>query len=244
MKKRVVYPLLLLIVCALCACSSSKVSPYANIPKPTAVITMENGLKIALTLDPASAPNTVSNFVNLANSGYYDGMKIDYVYPTYFLRTGDPEGDGTGGPDYTIEGEFAENGYSLNQLSHERGVISMCRLDDDYNSAGSQFFLMQSTRLEYDGKYAAFGWIEKTDLTSLHALDQLCGVTLDKSYRPLLRQTIASIRVDTKGYEYEVVKYGDEWKQTPEPAAEPTAEPATEPITVPNEIQEESYEQQ
>lgn len=210
MNKRWFLAAVILILALLTAgCGTVTVSPYTDIPKPTAVITLEDGSTMTFILDPASAPNTVSNFINLANSGYYDGMKIDYIYPTFFLRSGDPDGDGTGGPDYTIAGEFTENGYPYNHLSHERGVISMCRLDDDPNSAGSQFFIMQSTHLEYNGRYAAFGRIDRSDEKSLSTLDSLFGVTLDKSYRPLVRQTIVSIRVDTKGYRYEVVKYGE-----------------------------------
>lgn len=203
-----VIPLLLMLLLLGGCRQTVEVSPYADIPKPTAVIIMDSGLKMKFTLDPAYAPNTVSNFITLANSGYYDGLKVDYLYPTYFLRAGDPKGDGTGGPDYTIEGEFSKNGYKFNTLNHERGVISMCRLVDNYNSAGSQFFIMQSRRPEYDGEYAAFGYIEKNDTESLSALNKLCSETVDKDYRPLVKQVIRSIRVDTKGYVYEVVKYG------------------------------------
>ena len=99
MNRRWLIAVLLLPCLLLCACAPKEtVSPYADIPKPTAVITMENGSTMTFTLDPASAPNTVSNFISLANAGFYDGMKIDYVYPTYFLRSGDPNGpdaDGT-----------------------------------------------------------------------------------------------------------------------------------------------------
>ncbi len=201
----------LLAAVLLCGCRQTiEISPYADIPKPTAVITMESGIEMTFTLDPACAPNTVSNFITLANSGYYDGLKVDYLYPTYFLRAGDPKGDGTGGPDYTIEGEFSGNGYKFNTLNHERGVISMCRLVNNNNSAGSQFFIMQSRRPEYDGEYAAFGYIEKNDTQSLNALNKLCSETVDKDYRPLVKQVIRSIRVDTKGYVYEVVKYGSD----------------------------------
>ena len=221
MKKRLLLALLVFLL-VLTGCGKQvEVSPYADIPKPTCVITMGTGDTMTFTLDPASAPNTVSNFINLANSGFYDGMKIDYVYPTFFIKSGDPAGDGTGEPGYSIAGEFTKNGYAFNNLSHERGVISMCRLTDDYNSAGSQFFIMHSTRLEYDGEYAAFGWIDKNDLKSFQTLDAICSTTLDKEYRPLLRQTIASIRVDTKGYTYDLIKYGEE-------PAQPTAAPTQE----------------
>ena len=213
MNKRWLLPAVLaLLTLLLAGCGTVTVSPYEDVPKPTAVITLEDGSAMTFILDPASAPNTVANFVNLANSGFYDGMKVDFIYPTFFLRSGDPDGDGTGGPGYTIAGEFSDNGFALNHLSHERGVISMCRLDNDPNSAGSQFFIMQSAHMEYNGRYAAFGYIDKSDVRSLNALDALFGVTLDKSYRPLVRQTIASIRVDTKGYQYEFVKYGEPQK--------------------------------
>jgi len=210
MKKRL-FLLLLIIAALLSGCGKDDpVSPYADIPKPTCVITMASGAKMTFILDPASAPNTVSNFINLANAGFYDGMKIDYVYPTYFIKTGDPAGDGTGTVDYSISGEFTANGYTFNRISHERGVISMCRLEDDYNSAGSQFFIMHSTRPEYDGEYAAFGRIDPYDTASLRTLDDICGTSLDKEYRPLLVQIIQSIRVDTKGYDYDLIKYGQE----------------------------------
>lgn len=225
MKKHILLPVLVFMVLLTGCGKQVEVSPYADIPKPTCVITMASGDTMVFTLDPASAPNTVSNFINLANSGFYDGMKIDYVYPTYFVKSGDPAGDGTGEPGYSIAGEFSKNGYAFNNLSHERGVISMCRLTDDYNSAGCQFFIMHSTRLEYDGEYAAFGWIEKSDAKSFETLDAICSTTLDKEYRPLLRQTIQSIRVDTKGYTYDLIKYGEEY-------AEPTSAP-TEGVTNP-----------
>ena len=183
-------------------------NPYLELPKPVAILTMESGLEMRFTLDPAAAPNTVANFINLANSGFYDGLKIDYIYPTYFMRGGDPNGDGTGGTDYSIEGEFAENGFKLDGLTHKRGVLSMCRYVDDPNSASSQFFIMLGTHSEYDGQYAAFGYIEPNDALSFEALDKLTDVSLDKSYRPLLKQTIVSIRVpDTGGYTYNVIKY-------------------------------------
>ena len=137
MNRRWLIAVLLLPCLLLCACAPKEtVSPYADIPKPTAVITMENGSTMTFTLDPASAPNTVSNFISLANAGFYDGMKIDYVYPTYFLRSGDPNGDGTGGPGFTIKGEFSANGVK-NDLSHTRGVISMARAGYSYDSASS-----------------------------------------------------------------------------------------------------------
>ena len=197
----------------LSGCGTVYVNPYAGIPKPVATMTIDvdgSVYTLRFTLDPGSAPNTVSNFINLANAGYYDGLKIDYVYPTYFLRGGDPKGDGTGGPDYTIAGEFRENGFEFNDLKHTRGVISMCRQEDNYNSAGSQFFVMLSSHSEYNDLYASFGYIESADKESFNSLSELEQRTTDNEYRPILRQTIVSVRVDTKGYIYSVIKYGEE----------------------------------
>lgn len=202
-----------LLVFALSGCGTVYVNPYADIPKPVATMIIDvdgSVYTLRFTLDPAYAPNTVSNFINLANAGFYDGLKIDYVYPTYFLRGGDPNGDGTGGPDFTIAGEFKENGFAFEGLKHTRGVISMCRQEDNYNSAGSQFFVMLSSHSEYNDLYAAFGYIESADTESFNALNELEQYTTDNEYRPILRQTISSIRVDTKGYIYEAIRNEEE----------------------------------
>ena len=209
MKRRLLALLLVCTALLLSACGVVYVNPYADIPKPVAVFTLDidgQSYVMRFTLDPGYAPNTVSNFINLANDGFYDGLKIDYVYPTYFNRGGDPNGDGTGGTDYTIRGEFKENGFEFDGMPHERGVISMCRLENDYNSAGSQFFIMLSRHSEYDDLYAAFGRIEPADVESMNTLSEIEQRTTDNEYRPILRQTIVSVRVDTRGYEYTVIK--------------------------------------
>ncbi|MBQ3762945.1 MAG: peptidylprolyl isomerase [Clostridia bacterium] len=209
MKRRLLALLLVCMALLLSACGVVYVNPYADIPKPVAVFTLDidgQSYVMRFTLDPGYAPNTVSNFINLANAGFYDGLKIDYVYPTYFIRGGDPNGDGTGGTDYTIRGEFKANGFEFDGMPHERGVISMCRLENDYNSAGSQFFIMLSRHSEYDDLYAAFGRIEPADVESMNTLSEIEQRTTDNEYRPILRQTIVSVRVDTRGYEYTVIK--------------------------------------
>ena len=216
--------LAILLAAGLCGCGVVYVNPYADIPKPVATIKIRVNINeqseqgeshireytLRFTLDPAYAPNTVSNFINLAQSGYYNGLKIDYVYPTYFLRGGDPKGDGTGGPDYTIAGEFTDNGFEFNTLRHERGVISMCRRLNDNNSAGSQFFVMLSTHSEYDGKYTAFGYIDPSDKESLATLGEIEQCLTGSDYQPTFKHVIESVTMDTKGYVYEVIKYGVE----------------------------------
>lgn len=121
-----------------------------------AVITVEGYGKIKLDLDRKTAPITVDNFVELADSGYYDGLTFHRVVPDFIIQGGDPEADGTGGSEKTIKGEFAQNGVN-NDISHIRGTISMARLGNDPDSATSQFFIVQKDALSLDGFYAAFG---------------------------------------------------------------------------------------
>lgn len=195
----------LLAVCAaltllLTGCGGSK-SDYEDVPNPTATITLEDGRQLRFELYVQEAPNTVANFVSLANSGYYDGMSFYRVLPGCLVQSGDPKGDGTGGPGYSIKGEFSANGVE-NGLSHVRGTISMAR-QEDYDSAGSQFFILQGSYPEYDGQYAAFG--RACDQETLDVLDAITNVHVDVHQRPLEPVYIASIRVDTKGYTYSPV---------------------------------------
>ena len=174
---------------------------YANVEKPVATITMENGDVIELELYPAVAPNTVANFVTLANSGFYDGLTFHRVISGFMIQGGDPDGNGTGGPGYSIKGEFTQNGFE-NDLKHDRGVISMARSNRP-DSAGSQFFIMHQNSPWLDGAYAAFGKV----LEGMDAVDKIAAVkTNPANDMPLEKQVIASIRVDTKGVEYTVIK--------------------------------------
>ncbi|MCL2539105.1 MAG: peptidylprolyl isomerase [Oscillospiraceae bacterium] len=120
-----------------------------------ATITMEDGGVITLELYHDLAPQSVRNFVYLARQGFYDGLKFHRIMKGFMIQGGDPNGDGSGGPGYSIKGEFANNGVS-NDLKHLRGVISMAR-STDCDSAGSQFFIMHADVAELDGDYAAFG---------------------------------------------------------------------------------------
>ena len=122
-----------------------------------AVITVENSGDIKLELDGDTAPVTVENFVTLAKSGFYDGLTFHRIINGFMIQGGDPKGNGTGGSDKTIKGEFKQNGVE-NNISHKRGVISMARASD-YNSASSQFFIMHKDGDYLDGAYAAFGHV-------------------------------------------------------------------------------------
>ena len=202
--------LTLVLLLSLAGCSrEEEPDPYADVPAPIATITLSDGSVMRAELYLSQAPNTVANFIDLANSGFYDGLEIFRVVTGAFIQTGDPMNNGTGGPGYTIRGEFSENGYEGNTLSHTRGVLSMCRTEDDMDSAGSQFFIMQgSFPADYDGRYAAFGKL--MDDESLAVLDAVAGVRVDASYRPLVVTTIDTIRVDTHGYSFPFLKVGEE----------------------------------
>ena len=122
---------------------------------PIATITMKDGGVIQLELYPEVAPESVTNFISLANSGFYAGIIFHRVIYGFMIQGGDPLGKGTGGPGYCIKGEFAANGVE-NNISHVRGVLSMARATP-YDSAGSQFFIMHQDGTYLDGQYAAFG---------------------------------------------------------------------------------------
>ena len=122
---------------------------------PIVTITMEDGRVMTGELYPEKAPNTVNNFISLANKGFYDGLIFHRVIPGFMIQGGCPNGNGMGGPGYCIKGEFRANGFK-NELLHSRGVLSMARTMAP-NSAGSQFFIMHEDAPHLDGQYAAFG---------------------------------------------------------------------------------------
>ena len=171
------------------------------VPNPVATITMSDGSQMRFTLYPDMAPNTVANFIKLANRGFYDGQQFFRIVAGVFIQGGDPQNNGTGDPGYAIRGEFAENGFTQNTVSHMRGAISMARTSG-YDTAGSQFFIMQGSYPEYDGRYAAFGSIDANDAVSLDTLDAIGSQATDSTYLPLTRQVIATIRVETFEADY------------------------------------------
>lgn len=134
----------------------------------TAVIEVANYGTITIELDAAAAPKTVANFVSLAREGFYDGLTFHRIIDDFMIQGGDPNGDGTGGSDKTIPGEFSSNGVE-NNLSHTRGAVSMAR-SDDYDSASSQFFIVHEDSTYLDGNYAVFGYV--TD--GMDVVDAIC----------------------------------------------------------------------
>jgi peptidyl-prolyl cis-trans isomerase B (cyclophilin B) len=163
---------------------------------PIFTITMENGAVMSGELYPETAPQSVYNFIDLANKGFYDGLIFHRVIKNFMIQGGDPTGTGMGGPGYCIKGEFFMNGVD-NKLKHKRGVLSMARSSNP-NSAGSQFFLMHQDSPHLDKQYAAFGKVTE----GLEVVDAIASVRVDMNDRPLTEQKIAKIRVDTQGIEY------------------------------------------
>ena len=170
---------------------------------PTFVIEMENGGRMSGELYPDIAPESVGNFVALANSGFYDGLIFHRVIPGFMIQGGDPQGTGMGGPGYAIKGEFARNGFRQNNLRHTRGVLSMARSMMP-NSAGSQFFIMHADAPHLDGDYAAFGKVTE----GLDVVDAIAATPTGFQDRPVTEQKIKAATVDTFGETYTVQKYG------------------------------------
>ena len=163
---------------------------------PIVTIEMENGGVIKAELYPEIAPNTVNNFISLIRKGFYDGVIFHRVIPGFMIQGGDPNGDGTGGPGYSIKGEFTGNGFK-NDLKHSRGVLSMARTMRP-NSAGSQFFIMHEKAPHLDQQYASFGKVTE----GMDVVDAIAGTRCDFNDRPLEPQVMKTVTVDTFDAEY------------------------------------------
>lgn len=176
--------------------NKSTFKPDPNAKNPVATIEMMDGAKIRVELYPGVAPNTVLNFISLANKGFYDGKIFHRVIPDFMIQGGDPNGNGQGGPGYAIKGEFTSNGFQ-NDLKHTRGVMSMARTMIP-DSAGSQFFIMVSDTPSLDGEYAAFGKV----LEGMEEVDKIVSTERDANDKPLKEQKMKKITVDTFGVKY------------------------------------------
>ena len=168
----------------------------SDMTNPIVTITMENGAVMTGELYPAKAPNTVANFISLANKGFYDGLVFHRVIPGFMIQGGCPDGTGMGGPGYSIKGEFTMNRFP-NNLKHDRGVLSMARTMAP-DSAGSQFFIMVEQAPHLDGQYAAFGQVTG----NVEEAIRISEVPTDWNDKPKTPVVIQSIRVDTQGMDY------------------------------------------
>ncbi len=193
--QRVLLPILIVTLLGLVL-----VGCQAEQPKPVVTIEMAAGGTIRIELNPDAAPNTVNNFIKLVQDGFYDGLVFHRIMPGFMVQGGCPDGNGTGGPGYSIMGEFTANGVR-NSLRHERGVISMAR-GQLYNSAGSQFFIMHANATHLDGQYAAFGRV----IAGMEVVDRIVNGPSDQAQNGLAlepREAMKKVTVDTFGVQYE-----------------------------------------
>lgn len=185
---------------ALVGCSSneSSVDEVRTPPKelPVATIVFKDFGTVEAELYPHIAPNTVNNFIELSNSGFYDGLTFHRVIKDFMVQGGDPDGTGMGGPGYSIKGEFTKNKFK-NDLAHTEGVLSMAR-SQSKDSAGSQFFIVTKDASHLDGQYASFGKVTK-GMDIIHKIENVETGANDKPVKDLV---IESIKVNTKGVEY------------------------------------------
>ena len=163
---------------------------------PIVTITMENGDVMKAELYPEVAPNTVNNFISLVKKGFYDGLIFHRVIYGFMIQGGCPQGTGTGGPGYSIKGEFSKNGFK-NDLKHTEGVLSMARAMHP-DSAGSQFFIMHKNSPHLDGSYAAFGKVTE----GMDVVNKIAETDTDFRDRPLDEQKIKTMTVETFGEDY------------------------------------------
>ena len=200
MRKKFILALCLVMSLSLVACSNktNKNEETRTPPKelPIATIVVKNYGTIEAELYPHIAPNTVNNFIYLANSGFYDGLTFHRVIKDFMIQGGDPNGNGTGGPGYSIKGEFSNNNFK-NNLKHTEGVLSMAR-SQNKNSAGSQFFIVTKDQPGLDGDYATFGKV----ISGMDVVHKIEDVQTDSNDKPLKSVIIESIKVDTKGIDY------------------------------------------
>ena len=163
---------------------------------PIVTITMENGDVIKAELYPDIAPNTVNNFISLVKKGFYNGLNFHRIINGFMIQGGCPEGTGMGGPNYSIKGEFSQNGFK-NDLKHTEGVLSMARSMRP-DSAGSQFFIMHKAAPHLDGAYAAFDKV----IEGMDVVNKIATTRTTYGDRPVKEQKMASVTVDTFGIDY------------------------------------------
>ncbi|MTK13448.1 MAG: peptidylprolyl isomerase [Clostridiaceae bacterium] len=163
---------------------------------PIVTIKMNNGKVMKAELYPEIAPNTVNSFISLIKKGFYNGLTFHRVIPGFMIQGGCPEGVGTGGPGYSIKGEFSNNGFK-NELKHTKGVLSMARAMNP-NSAGSQFFIMVEDSPHLDSQYASFGKLIEGEEVS----EEIVSSKTDFRDRPYEEQVMEEVTVDTFGKEY------------------------------------------
>ena len=184
--------LLAMVLFFLTGCSQKQSS------NPIANIEIKGYGKIVAELYPDKAPNTVNNFIELSNKGFYDNLIMHRIVKDFVIQGGDPDGNGTGGPGYSIKGEFSKNNFGKNDISHTKGILSMARSIDN-DSAGSQFFITSGDATYLDGEYAGFGKV----IEGIDIVDKINDVLTDMNDKPEIDIVIESVTIDLNGYKAE-----------------------------------------
>lgn len=181
-----------------CSSNNNSVDEVRTPPKelPVATIVFKDFGTVEVELYPHIAPNTVNNFISLSNNGFYDGLTFHRIIKDFMIQGGDPDGTGMGGPGYSIKGEFTNNKFK-NDLAHTEGIISMAR-SQNKNSAGSQFFIVTKDAPHLDGQYASFGKV----ISGMDIIHEIENVETDNNDKPIKDIIIESVKVDTKGINY------------------------------------------
>jgi len=197
----------LFVVIMLTGCGSKEEKQEKKYENPIVTMEIANYGTIKIELYPEYAPNTVANFVNLIEEGFYDGNSFHRLVPGFVLQGGDPLGNGSGGPEYSIKGEFSKNNYPKNTLSHTEGVISMARNSISMDSAGSQFFIVLNDKAKssLDTMYAGFGKVTE-GMDILKKIEKNEEVVNNDTGKLKENITIKKVTVDTKGATYKVKK--------------------------------------
>ena len=205
MKKWMKIFFVLLTVVSLVGCSSSKTTEKTKKTKTLkgnyqVEIKIKDYGTIYAEIDADTAPITVTNFVNLCKNHFYDGLTFHRIIKDFMIQGGDPNGDGTGGSEETIKGEFSDNGVE-NPLKHTRGALSMARSQDN-DSASSQFFIVQKTASHLDGQYAAFGRV----IEGMDVVNEIATTATDRADKPKTPQVMKNVTVETFGKDYSDVE--------------------------------------
>lgn len=200
LKKRLLTVLTLSALTIFSGCSNKGMDEGSSVETgnlPVATIKVKGFGTIEAELYPDKAPNTVNNFIELANDGFYDGLTFHRVIEGFMNQGGCPLGNGTGDPGYSIKGEFRGNGYENNDLKHKKGVLSMARAQNP-DSAGSQFFIMAEDYPSLDDQYAAFGMVT----SGIDVVEAINKVQTGRNDMPVEPVVIEEVRVNTNGVKY------------------------------------------
>ncbi len=191
-----VFAIISLFCLALAGCGKQETTQNSStdFSKPQKVlVTMENGKTFTIETVPKYAPETVANFLELVESGFYNGLTFHRIIDGFMAQGGDPNGNGTGGSDKKIKGEFSANGFTQNTLTHKRGVVSMARSSEP-NSASSQFFICYDDAPHLDGNYAAFGKV----ISGMETVDDFLNIPRDSNDKPTSPIVIQSMEIITE----------------------------------------------